>query len=105
MNEETKDKFINLDTPLDRMEALPKTGSASNPAPNSFSRDGCRKQPSSIRYDLSKETPFAFPLRGKRQETRHRSTIQFPVFHIHGKAEESRIKLHSSKCDNLTPLE
>ena len=97
MNERTKDKSINLDTPLYRREALPKTGSASCPTPNSFSSDGYRRHPRSIKYDLSKETPFAFPFGGKRQGDRHRSTIEFPVFHIHGTAEEGRIKQHSSK--------
>ena len=105
MNERTEDKSINLDAPLDRREALPETGSASYPAPKSFLSDGCRKHPRSIKYDLSKETPFVILLGGKRQGARHRSTIQFPVFYIHGTAEEVRIKLHSSKRNNSTFLE
>jgi len=105
MNERTKDISINLDAPLDRREALPKTGSASYPAPKSFLSDGYRKYPRFIKYDLSKETPFVILLGGKRQEARHRSTIQFPVFDIHGTVEEVRINLHSSKHNNSTFLE
>ena len=105
MNERTKDKSINLDAPLDRREALPKTGSASYPAPNRSWSEGCEKHPRSIKYDLSKETPFVFPLGRKGQGVRHRSTIQFPVFYIHGTTEEGRIKLHSSKRNNSTFLE
>jgi len=105
MNEQSKDKSMNLDSPLDRREALPETGSASYPAPKSFLSDGCRKHPRSIKYDLSKETPFVILLGGKRQAPRHRSTIQFPVLHIHGTVEEVRIKLHSSKRNNSTFLE
>lgn len=91
MNERTKDKFINLDTPLDRMEALPKTGSASNPAPNSFSSDGCRKHPTPSNTIWAKRLPSPSPFeeKGRKPGTGRPFNFQSSIFTARPKKQES----------------